>query len=150
MTVDVAKLKQLREETGVSFSIVKQALEEANNDVEKAKELIAKTGEGRVAKKQGLETGNGVLFSYVHHNGKVATLLELACQTDFVARTDDFITLGKGLAMQVAISEATEVTDLLKLNYIKDSSKTVEAVIKEAILKTGENITITRFIKWEA
>lgn len=150
MAVDVAKLKKLREETGVSFSVVKDALEKANNDLDEARKLIAKSGEARVAKKQGSETGNGTLFSYVHHNGKVATLVELQCQTDFVARTDDFKTLGKELAMQVAASDVATVEDLLKSEYWKDAGKTIDELIKEVILKTGENIIVARILKWEA
>jgi elongation factor Ts len=150
MAVDVAKLKQLREETGVSFSVVKQALEEADNDVEKARALIAKNGESRVEKKLGNETGNGVIFSYVHHNGKVGTLIELKCQTDFVARTDDFMKLGKELAMQVAVTTSTTPEELLGAEYWKNPKQTVTELIKESILKTGENISVARIQKWEA
>ena len=146
--MDINKLKQLREQTGVSFSLCKKALEESKNDIEKAKKLLTKWGAEKILNKQERSTSQGALFSYVHHNKKIAVLVELFCETDFVANNVDFQKLGQELAMQVASIPAKNVNKLLKQEYIRDPSKKVEDLIKDAVLKFGENIKISRFIKW--
>lgn len=149
MAVNVPKLKQLREETEVSFSLCKKALEETGNDVEKAKKKLSEWGAKKIKEKEGKSTNEGAIFSYVHHNNKVASLVELLCETDFVADNQEFQSLGKELAMQVATFAASSTDAFLKLEYIRDPSKKIEDLLKEAILKFGENIKISRFIRWE-
>jgi elongation factor Ts len=148
MILDISKLKQLRNDTGVSFSLCKKALEESKNDIEKAKKLLTKWGEDTIKDKQERSTSQGALFSYVHHNKKIAVLLALLCETDFVSGNVEFQRLGQDLAMQVASIPAENVSELLKQQYIRDPSKTVEDLIKDAVLKFGENIKISRFVKW--
>lgn len=146
---DYNKLKQLREETGISFSLCKKALDETGNDTVKAKKLLTKWGGQKVKDKDGRTTSQGVIASYLHHNKKIASLLELMCETDFVAANSEFVKLANELAMQVASTKTLSKEELLKQEYIRDPSKTVDNLLKDAILKFGENIKIGRFIRLE-
>jgi elongation factor Ts len=145
---DIKKLKQLRDETGVSFSSCKKALEESKNNITEAKKLLTKLGANKMSDKKDRSTSQGAIFSYVHHNKKIASLIELLCETDFVSGNADFQTLGIEIAMQVASIPAENVEELLKTEYIRDPSKKVEDLLKDAVLKFGENIKISRFVKW--
>ncbi|MFO0703531.1 MAG: elongation factor Ts [Patescibacteria group bacterium] len=149
MAVDLNLLKKLREETGVSFSVCKKALEEAENNIEKAKKLMTKWGEKKAADKADRSTGQGVIASYVHHNKKVAAFIELMTETDFVANNAEFRKLAEEIAMQVATMRPENVEELLKQEYIRDSGKTIDTLIKDAILKFGENIKMGRMLRWE-
>lgn len=146
---DINKLKTLREQTGVSFSLCKKALEETNNNLDEAKKLLTKWGADKVKDKETKKTSAGAIFSYIHHNKKIATLVELACETDFVSSNKDFQTLGQEIAMQVASLKAEKPEDLLEQEYIRDPSKKIADLIKDAVLKFGENIKINRIIRWE-
>lgn len=145
---DIKKLKQLREETGISFSMCKKALEESKNDIVAAKKLMNKWGIAKAQDKSGRSTGAGIIFSYIHHNKKVASLIQLACETDFVSGNKDFQALGQELAMQVASIRAETNEELLDQEYIRDSSKKISDLIKEAVLKFGENIKVVKFVRW--
>ena len=145
---DINRLKTLREQTGVSFSLCKKALEESKNDLEKAKKLLTKWGADKVKDKAGRKTNAGAIFSYVHHNKKVASLIELLSETDFVSNNKEFQTLGQELAMQVASLKAEKVKELMEQEYIRDPSKKISDLIKEAVLKFGENIKINRILYW--
>lgn len=147
--IDVNKLKQLREETGVSYSLCKKALVEAKGNIEKAKEILYKHGAERVNKKLQKTVHEGALFSYIHHNKKIASLVELLCETDFVARTQEFQLLGQELAMQIAFSAPADTEKLLDQEYIKDPKKKIGDLVKEHILTLGENIKINRIIRWQ-
>lgn len=146
---DVKKLKKLREDTGVSFSLCKKALDECGDDLVKAKKLLLTWGAEKVESKASRSTSQGGLFSYVHHNKKIASLIELLCETDFVAGNGEFITLGNELAMQIASTSPKDEHELLKQEYIRDPSKTIADLIKEAVLKFGENIKVGRIIRIE-
>lgn len=145
---DIIKLKSLREDTGVSFTLCKKALEESKNNLEQAKKLLTKWGADKIKDKQKRSTSQGAIFAYVHHNKKIASLVELLCETDFVANNVDFKKFGTELAMQVASIPSTTVKELLSQEYIRDPSKKIEDLLKDAVLKFGENIKISRFIKW--
>lgn len=149
MSIDLTLLKKLREETGVSFSVCKKALEEGKNDLEKAKKLLGKWGEKKAADKADRATDQGVIASYVHHNRKIATLVELQTETDFVANNEDFRKLASEIAMQVATMNPENVEELLKQEYIRDASKTIGDLVKDAVLKFGENTKIARIMRWE-
>lgn len=146
--LDIDLLKQLRTDTGVSFSLCKKALEETKNNIVEAKKLLTKWGAEKILDKKERSTSQGALFSYVHHNKKIAVLLELLCETDFVSGNVEFQRLGTELAMQVATTHGESVDELLKQEYIRDPSKKIEDLIKDAVLKFGENIKISRFVKW--
>lgn len=142
----------------------KRALEEADGDLAKAEALLNEKGLASAAKKAGRETSEGLVVSYIHTGGRVGSLVELNCETDFVARTDDFEALGRNLAMQIAamnplyvdresVPEDVEgVKDeelLVNQEYIRDSSIQIGEVVKETIGKLGENIRIRRFSRFE-
>ena len=106
---------------------------------------MRKKGIEKAEKKAEREVKAGSVFSYVHHTGRVAALVALACETDFVAKTDEFQKLGKELAMQVAASKPTNVEEFLKEEDLRDPSKTITELIKEVIGKLGENIQVIDF-----
>ena len=145
---DIKKLKQLREETGISFSLCKKALEESKNSIETAKKLLSKWGIAKAQDKSNRNTEAGIIFSYVHHNKKVASLVQLACETDFVSGNKDFQALGQELAMQVASVIAETNEELFNQEYIRDPSKKISDLVKEAVLKFGENIKVVKFVRW--
>jgi elongation factor Ts len=141
---DIKLLKQLRSETSASIADCRMALEESNNDYKKAQEWLKKRGLEKAEKKTDRETSQGLIEAYVH-NGKIGVLIELLCETDFVARTDDFKKLAKEIALQVSAMNPKNVEELLKQEYIRDASQTIEQLIKSVIGKLGENITLKRF-----
>jgi len=144
-TIDIKTLKKLRDETSASIADCRKALDESNGDYKKALEWLKKRGIEKAEKKANRETGQGIVESYIHTGGKVGVLVELLCETDFVARTDDFKNLAREVGMQVAAMNPENVEGLLKQEYIRDSSQTMEALIKSVIGKLGENITVKRF-----
>ena len=148
-SADIKRLKQLRDETEVSFSLIKKALEETDNDIAKAKKKLQDWGAEKVTKVAGRSTSQGGIYSYIHHDGKTAGLVELLCETDFVSGNSDFKSFGREIAMQVASFNPKNAEELLKQEYIRDSSKTIEDLLKEAVLKFGENIKISRILRWK-
>lgn len=147
--VDIELLKKLRNETSVSLADCRKALEESKNDYKKALDALKKSGLERAAKKADRETPQGLIESYIHQNGKVGALIEVSCETDFVARTDVFKNLVHEIGMQVAAMNPKDVKVLLKQEYIRDGSRTIEDLIKEVIAKLGENIVVKRFQRFE-
>lgn len=143
--VDIELLKKLRSETEVSLADCRKALEQTNNDYKKALEWLKKHGIEKAEKKSDRATSQGLIESYIHQNGRVGVMIEVLCETDFVARTDDFKNLTHEIAMQVAAMNPEDASSLLKQEYIRDSSKTIESLIKETIAKLGENIVVKRF-----
>jgi len=145
MQIKIEDLKKLREDTSAGVSDCRQALEDAQGDYAKAKKLILERGLEKAAKKEGKETAQGIVESYVHAGGKVGVLVELRCETDFVARTDDFKKLAHEVAMQIAAMNPKDVPELLKSAYIRDAATSIEALIKLTIAKVGENIIVAKF-----
>lgn len=143
--IDLNLLKKLREETSASVSDCRRALDEANGDYKKALEWLKKRAAAIAEKKSDRTTSQGVIESYIHAGGKVGVLVELLCETDFVARTDEFKHLARELGMQIAAMQPESVASLLKQEYIRDGSLTIEDLIKGVIGKLGENITVKRF-----
>ena len=149
MTVTAQQIKDLREKTQAGFADCKNALEEAKGDMKKAEEILRKKGFEKAAKKSDRETGQGLVESYVHQTGKVGVLVSLLCETDFVARTDEFKFLAHEVAMQVAAMNPKDTASLLKQEYIRDGSRTIDDLIKETIAKLGENIQLGDFKRSE-
>lgn len=145
MKTTLNTIKQLRQETGVGVMDARKALEESEGNLLKAKEWLSKHAVAKAAKKSDRETPDGLIFSYVHQTGKVASLVKLGCETDFVARTEDFQWLGKEIAMQVASMEPKNPEELLRQKWIRDESKTVVQLVQEHIAKLGENIKVLAF-----
>ncbi|HVZ67595.1 MAG TPA: translation elongation factor Ts [Patescibacteria group bacterium] len=148
MTVDVSLIKTLREKTGAGIADCREALEETKGDIKKAEEYLKKKGFEKAAKKGDRETNYGLVESYVHQ-GRVGVLVEVLCETDFVARTDEFKQLAHEVAMQVASMNPKDSKALLKQEYIRDPQKTIQDLITEVIAKLGENITIGRLSRFE-
>ncbi len=150
-------IKELREETGLSFAQIKKALDEAGQDKEKAREILSQFSAASAEKKADRELGAGVVAAYVHSNGTIGVLLELGCETDFVGKHEEFKALAYDLAMHVCAMAPTSVdnedgageeTALLKQTFIKDPSMTVGERIASGIQKFGENIKVTRFTRY--
>ena len=143
----------------------KKALEESDGDLEGAVKRLGEMGIATAAKKADRVTAQGLVESYIHAGGRIGVIVEVACETDFVARTSDFQTLARDIAMQVAAMNPATVTEddpvpedangrvdevvLLKQPWIKDSSKDIRTLINETIGKTGENIQVKRFSRFE-
>lgn len=144
MAVDIILLKQLRNETGVSIADCRRALEESKGNYIKALDWLKKHGIKKAEKKSERTTSQGLIESYIHQNGRVGVLVELLCETDFVARTNEFKTLAHEIAMQVAAMQPKDVSALLKQEYIRDPSKTIGQLVKEAIAKLGENVVVKK------
>ena len=147
--VDIKLLKKLREETKAGISDCRKALEESKGDYKKALDFLKKHGMEKAEKKKDRETSQGLIESYIHQNGKVGAMVEVLCETDFVARTDEFKKLAHEIAMQVAAMNPKDVETLLKQEYIRDSSLTIEKLVKSTIGKLGENITVKRISRLE-
>ena len=142
----------------------KKALEEAGGDLESAKAILRKKGADVAVTKAARVTEQGVISSYIHHNGRLGALVELGCETDFVARTDDFRRLGQDIARQVAAYDPCylspdEVADsgdgsvkdqvLLLQPFVSDETLTIGELIQQTIAKTGENIRVRRFVRFQ-
>jgi len=146
-TID--QIKKLRMETGAGVVDTKKALEESDGDSEKAKKLLQERGVAKAAKKTDREAADGLVATYVHTNCKIASMVELFCETDFVARTEDFKKLAKELAMQVAATNPEDADELLNQEYIRDPKKKIQDLVNEAIAKVGENIRIGKFARFQ-
>jgi len=148
MAIDLHLLKKLREETSVSIADCRNALDEAEGNYAKALELLRKRAADKAAKKADRETSQGLIETYTHQ-GKIGAMVMLLCETDFVARTDEFKHLAHEIAMQVAALNPASVEVLLKQEYIKNNSVTIEDLLKQAIQKTGENIVLKQIVRLE-
>lgn len=163
MTITTADIKALRELTGAGIMDSKRALEEAGGDIERAQDILRQKGIASAAKKSDRETEQGVIESYIHSGGRIGAMVEANCETDFVARTEDFKALAHDIAMQIAAMnpkfiDESEIPDgedvdpqescLLQQPFIKDPGMTIEELIKELIGKLGENIRIRRFSRF--
>ena len=147
--ISPTQIRKIREATGASMLKVKKVLEETAGDEKKTEEILKKEGFEAAAKKRGRTTLEGVIETYIHHSGRVASLVELLCETDFVAKNKLFRDLAHDLALQVASMEAKTAEELEKQEFIKDPSKKVSDLVREVITKTGENIRIGRIHRVE-
>jgi elongation factor Ts len=147
--ISMDQIRKLREKTGAPVVRAKKVLEEVKGDEKKAEKILKKEGFEKAAKRSGRATDQGILATYNHHNQKVVAVVELFCETDFVARNDLFKELAHNLAMQTASMKAEDAKELEEQDYIKDPSKKVSELVKEVIAKTGENIRIGRVIRVE-
>jgi elongation factor Ts len=146
-TID--QVKELREATGISISECKKALEAAGGNSEKARALLKEWGKEVAEKKQTREVGEGVVASYLHSTGKLGALVDVRCETDFVARSPEFKTLCHELALQVASMNPKNAQELLAQPYVKDPSRQVHDVLNEYIARLGENIVVKQFSRLE-
>jgi elongation factor Ts len=194
MALDMELVKKLREQTGISILECKKAIEESGGDLIKATDILRKKGFEKAKAKASRVTNQGAIGSYIHMKGKIGVLLELGCETDFVAKNEDFLQLIKEVAMQIAAMNPRYISEkdipaavlekekeiyraqlknsgkpaniiekivkgklskyfadvcLLHQNYFKDDSLTIEKLIAEKIHKTGENIVVKRFVRYQ-
>jgi elongation factor Ts len=162
--VSAALVKELRERSGAGVMDCKRALEDAEGDLQRAGMLLQERGIALAEKRAHRETSQGLVECYIHAGGRIGAMVELNCETDFVARTDDFKALAHNLAMQIAATNPLSVSEddlpsgaegdpaelcLLRQSFIRDDSRTVDEVVKEVIAKTGENIRVRRFARFE-
>jgi elongation factor Ts len=164
MKISVEAVKELRNRTNVGISDCNKALSEVGGDMEKAIEFLKQRGAAIAEKKRDELVTEGVIEAYIHHTRHIGALVELNCETDFVARTDEFRKLARDLAMQVAATSPQFISSeemppkaetdpqeacLLSQPFIKDPTRTVQEIIVEAIAKVGENIKVGRFARFE-
>ena len=149
--ITVQQLKELRQRTGSGMLDCRQALEQADGNIEQAVELLHRRAAAEAAKRAARLTGEGRIDSYIHHDAKVGALVELNCETDFVARTDDFRTLARNVAEQVAATPADTLeteASLLEQPWIRDPSRTIGDLVNETSARTGENVRVRRFTRF--
>ncbi len=142
--MDIESIKKLREQTGAGIADCKEALKESKGDFNKAKEWLKKKGLDKAKSKSEREVKTGIVEVY-SHGGKVGVLVEVLCETDFVAKTPDFKNLAHELALQIASMNPSSVEEFLSQEYIRDNTMTVDQLIKSVIGKLGENIQVGRF-----
>jgi len=142
------QIKKLRTQTGVSVMICKKALEEAGGDMVKALEILRREGVKVAGKKADRALKAGIIDSYIHNNKQIGVLLEARSETDFVARNEEFQSFVHNLAMHIAASDPADVSDLLNQPYIKNPEITVGDYLKEMVQKFGENLEISRFVRY--
>jgi len=161
--ITTQSVKELRDLTDAGVMDCRRALEEASGDIEKAREILHRNGVVASAKRQSREANQGIVEAYIHSGNRIGVLLELNCETDFVARTEDFKELAHNLAMQIAamapeylsseeispdeIRDPSEVC-LLSQNYVKEPDRTIQDLVDEVRAKTGENVRVRRFTRF--
>jgi len=164
LQVSTALVKDLREKTGAGIMDCKKALLETKGDLEKAVEVLSHNGLIMASEKADRIADQGIIESYIHTGGQIGAIVEINCETDFVARTSEFKELAHDLALQIAAMSPQFVSSeeipqgvdadfqkacLLLQPFIKDPSKTIQDIITETIAKVGENIKVRRFIRFE-
>lgn len=142
--MDIELIKKLRQQTGAGIADCQEALSFSKGDLDKAKEVLKKKGLDKASAKSGREVKAGVVDVY-SHGGKVGVLVELLCETDFVAKLDDFKNLAHELSLQIASMAPSSVEELLTQPYIRDATQSVDQLVKSVSGKLGENIQVGRF-----
>jgi elongation factor Ts len=175
VAITTAQIKELREKSGAGIMESKRALEETNGNIDRAIELLRQQGVAKASKKADRQASQGLVDAYLHGGGRIGAMVEVNCETDFVARTPDFQALARNIAMQVAAMSpryisgdeipegeiagleaefgsrdaAATAVALLDQVFIKDGKRTIRELIKEHIGKLGENIVVSRFSRFE-
>lgn len=161
--VSTDTVKRLREETGAGVMDCKRALDDAGGDFDKARMLLRERGAAAAAKRAERATSQGVVESYIHGGGRIGALVEVNCETDFVARTDAFRDLARNIAMQVAAMNPLAIDvdgvpaeepdrasrALLTQSFIKEPSRTIGDLIRDTVAQTGENIRVSHIARFE-
>ncbi|MBI2330430.1 translation elongation factor Ts [Candidatus Daviesbacteria bacterium] len=142
--MDLELIKKLRQDSGAGIADCKEALSESGGDINKAKEYLKQKGFDKASTKGERATKAGIVDVY-SHGGKVGVMVELLCETDFVARTEDFKNLAHELSLQIASMNPSSVEELLSQEYIRETDQTIDQLVKSAIGKLGENIQVGRF-----
>jgi len=147
--MDSSLVKQLRERTGASIMACKRALEKGNGDLAKAEGYLKEDRDAIIAKTADRKASQGLVVSYIHSNKRVGSLVELHCETDFVARTKEFQQLAAEIALHIAGMNPANLEELLAQPYVRDASRTINDLILQAIGSVGEKVAVTRFARYE-
>ena len=145
----VEQVKRLRAELGVGMMEIKSALEEAKGDEKKAKEILKEKGFKKAEKKAEREIKAGRVATYTHSTGRVGVMVELLCETDFVARNEEFMAVARDLCLQIAAMNPESVKDLMEMEFIKDPAVKIKDMVTGLVAKFGENIKIGRMERFE-
>ena len=163
MKIPTAMVKELREQSGAGIMECRNALLEADGDMAKALQILEKRSLFKVEKKRKRSASQGLIEAYVHTGGRIGAMVEVNCETDFAARTDEFKELAHNLAMQVVAMPPEFISDeeipeeadieaqtacLLLQPYIKNPDMTIQDIIDQTIAKVGENIKVSRFARF--
>ena len=148
MNITAEMVKELRDETGISIMQCKKALEESGGDIEKARVALRDIAAAQAEKKSDRVLGGGMVASYIHGNKKMGVLLEMNCETDFVAQNDEFVSASNQIAMHIGAMDPQTNEELLAQPFIMNPELTVEQVINGLIQKTGERVEIGKFIRY--
>src|SRR5579884_4193797 len=146
MAVDIDTIKRLKDLTGVGLTDAKKALEEANGDYDKALAAMREKGLTKTEKRTEREARAGVIGTY-NHDSRIGVLVEVNCETDFVARNEIFTDLVKDLAMHIAAMEPADTTELMEQPFVKNPDQTVDEFVKDHAARLGENIVVRRFAR---
>lgn len=149
MASSAEDIKRLREETSCGVIDCKKALDQASGDFTKAKELLRQRGLEMAAKKSDRVAKEGRIESYIHNGNKIGVVVEVNCETDFVARSEDFIKFTKDLAMHIAAMNPENVESLLAQPFVRDASKSIKDMLNDLVAKIGENTVIGRFTRYK-
>ncbi len=155
--ISIDLIKALRSESGAGVMDCRRALQDNDGDLERARGALRESGLQKAAGRASRDTGEGLVHAYIHPNRPLGALVKLACETDFVARTDEFKVLANEIAMHIAALDPTRITGdeegdgeaLLEQSYVRDPSRTVDELIRESIARTGENIRVAEFARFE-
>jgi len=164
LEVTAQQVKELRERTGAGIMDCRRALQETEGNMERAADALREQGIQRAEKKVGREARQGLIESYIHAGGRVGAIVELNCETDFVARNPQFKDLAHEIAMQIAAMNPSHIGDepagedgtkpegenpLLEQAYIRDNKQTIRDLVKQGMAGFGENIVVRRFMRFE-
>jgi len=149
MPIKTSDIQKIRKQTGLGVMDIKKALEEAKGDKKKTLEILKKKAGDKMAKRVERETTQGRIAAYIHNDNKLGVLLEVNCETDFVAKNEDFVSFVRDLTLQIASMRPKDVEELLSQDFIKDPSKKIGDLLKEIIAKMGENIVVKRFVIYQ-
>lgn len=147
--ISAEQVKKLRDKTALSVIECKKALEKAAGDEIKALEILNIQSKEKAAKKSKRQASQGIIESYIHSNGKVGVLLQLFCETDFVASNEKFKELAHDIAMHIAAMETKDTKELLAQPFIKNPEKNIQDLINEIVAQLGENIKVGKFTRLE-
>jgi len=147
--INSSDIKKLREITGARILDCKKALEQANGDLKKAQKFVEEKCLARAEKSADRETKVGYIASYVHTTGMTASMVEILCETDFVAKNEDFRKMANNIAMQVVAMNPKDVNELLSQDYIRDPEITVDTLVKKLSGKIGEKMVINKIVRFE-
>ena len=145
MAVSAEAVKELRDRTGVSMMECKKALDQTEGDINKALAILGERASASAAKKADRTLAAGTVASYIHNQGQVGALVMLSCETDFVSKNEEFMSLARDIAMHAAAMRPTTAEDLLQQSFIKDADKTISALLEGATQKFGERIEVSQF-----